>query len=99
MNKQAFLKELSQKVKVRDWCGICMIIVSAILIVNCIIQLSFKIQAGINMSTAVSIIGGADGPTSIFIAGKIGTPWGLYVITVIVVVVTLFHFLQKYKKH
>ena len=51
------------------------------------------------MSTAVSIIGGADGPTSIFIAGKIGTPWGLYVITVIVVVVTLFHFLQKYKKH
>lgn len=32
-------------------------------------------------NTAVSIIGGADGPTSIFIAGKIGNSTVLYIVT------------------
>lgn len=30
-----------------------------------------------NSATAVSIIGGADGPTSIFIAGKVGTDFSM----------------------
>ena len=32
-------------------------------------------------NTAVSIIGGADGPTSVFIAGKIGNSTVIYIIT------------------
>ena len=32
-------------------------------------------------NTAVSIIGGADGPTSIFIAGKIGNSTVIYIVT------------------
>ena len=31
-----------------------------------------------NSATAVSIIGGADGPTSIFIAGKVGTDFSMF---------------------
>lgn len=30
------------------------------------------------MLAAVSIIGGADGPTSVFLAGKLGSFWGIF---------------------
>ena len=38
-------------------------------------------------SVAVSIIGGADGPTSIFLAGKVGAGfyWGTYLIWLLVI--------------
>ncbi len=39
-------------------------------------------------NTAVSIIGGADGPTSIFIAGKIGNSTTLYIITGLCIIAT-----------
>ena len=36
------------------------------------LNLIFKINGEISLAKSVSVIGGADGPTSIFIAGKIG---------------------------
>ena len=48
-------------------------------------------------SSSIGIIGGADGPTSIFIAGKVGTPWGLYITTAVVVIVTIVYFVKKRK--
>lgn len=88
-----------EKVKVRDWYGICLIAVTVILMVNCVIQLSFQMVTGGNGNTSITIIGGADGPTSIFLAGKIGTPWGLYIITGVVVIITIFYFVKKHKKY
>ena len=38
--------------------------------------------------TAVSIIGGADGPTSVFIAGKIGNSTVIYIITGLCIIAT-----------
>jgi len=48
--------------------------------------------------TTISIIGGADGPTSIFIAGKLNWP-RMYGIAAVVVTVTVVYFLVKYWKH
>lgn len=48
-------------------------------------------------SASVGIIGGADGPTSIFIAGKIGWPVPYSAATAIVVI-TLLYFFWKHKR-
>lgn len=54
-----------------------------------------RIHTMINAS--VSIIGGADGPTSIFIAGKLNWP-RMYGIAAVIVGVTVVYFLLKYRK-
>ena len=40
-------------------------------------------------STAISVIGGADGPTSIFLAGKVGgtSSMGIYLLSLVVILV------------
>lgn len=48
---------------------------------------------------AISIIGGADGPTSIFLAGKIGPPVdGLQIALIVAVVVTVAYVVVKKRK-
>ena len=49
--------------------------------------LYFGITAKLNEQKAIAIIGGADGPTSIFIAGKIGYGSILTVIVVGVIII------------
>ena len=49
--------------------------------------LYFGITAKMNEQKAIAIIGGADGPTSIFIAGKIGYGSILTVIVVGVIII------------
>ena len=85
--------------KTRDALGICLIVMSVIMLLCCAVQLFVRIQAKISLSTAIGVIGGADGPTSIFVAGKIGTPWGLYILTAAVVVITDIYFVMKRKKN
>lgn len=46
--------------------------------------------------TTISIIGGADGPTSIFIAGKLSWP-RIYGIAAVIVAVTIVYFVVKYQ--
>ena len=48
------------------------IILAVIGIVTVAIHVIFKVNERMSAARSVSIIGGADGPTSIFIAGKIG---------------------------
>ncbi len=61
---------------------ICMIVglISALI-------LYFGITAKLNEQKAIAIIGGADGPTSIFIAGKVG--YGSIVTMIIVGVIII----------
>lgn len=48
-------------------------------------------------AVAISIIGGSDGPTSIFLAGKLGTDVsiGLIVIGIILIVLTIILWFRK----
>lgn len=41
----------------------------------------------IKENQALAVIGGADGPTAIFIAGKVGTPWYAGIIIGVVIIV------------
>lgn len=56
------------------------------------------IRAHLLMNTAVSIIGGADGPTSIFIAGKIGPSIPLCAAAGVLVLITVIYFLIRRRR-
>lgn len=60
-----------------------------------LLTIADAVRIHIMFPTAVSIIGGADGPTSIFVAGKIGRIPGLYEITAVLVLATAVYFLLK----
>lgn len=50
-------------------------------------------------ASAVSVIGGADGPTSVFIAGKISEPLNLWLIAMVcMMVITLFYVIIRGRK-
>lgn len=59
----------------------------------------------LQMETAnetISIIGGADGPTSVFLAGKITFPVRpdiLFMITILLIVITVLYFVRKTKRN
>lgn len=44
---------------------------------------------------AVSIIGGADGPTAIYVAFKTGDATSVYVVTVLMVIITAVYFVYR----
>ena len=62
------------------------------------LRMMFGDMGGILADEAISVIGGADGPTSIFVAGKISDPLALYVITGCVILITMFYFFKKFKR-
>ena len=60
-----------------------------------------KLQGEVANET-ISLIGGADGPTRVFLAGKITFPVRpdiLFVITLLLLAATAFYFMQKIKKN
>ena len=89
-----------------DWKGMILVVSSLILLlfsfapllVSLLAPLLFGMQLHIDRNSSIGIIGGADGPTSIFIAGKVGTPWGLYIATAVVVIATIMYFVKKRKR-
>ncbi len=84
--------------KNRDWRGITLLISSVILLLASMVSTFILWGFKNSVRASISIIGGADGPTSIFLAGTFGTPWGIYIGTVVVVVVTIIYFIRKHKK-
>lgn len=52
-------------------------IIGVIIVIIGIILVAFGINAKVKGAAAISIIGGADGPTSVFIAGKVGAGFAL----------------------
>ncbi len=83
-------------------------IVLVILLVILLFVLGFRYLLGVLVSfffqydgsaASVGIIGGADGPTAIFLAGKVSyTPSLLVIVTVLVLVVNIIHFVRKRHK-
>lgn len=56
------------------------------------------IRARLMMNTAISIIGGADGPTSIFIAGKVGASPHMCAVAGVLILITILYFIIRRRK-
>lgn len=73
------------------------ITLSVIGIIMAAISLVFKVNEQTSVTKSVSVIGGADGPTSIFVAGKIGgTPaiTGI-IVGIVLLAIGIFIFARK----
>lgn len=73
------------------------ITLSVIGIIMAAISLVFKVNDQKSVAKSVSVIGGADGPTSIFVAGKIGgTPaiTGI-IVGIVLLAIGIFIFARK----
>lgn len=77
-----------------DGKGKILIVVSLLLIVFCVFCFLKNWVSGLFFG----MIGGADGPTSIFIAGKISRVSLIYVLTGIVVTITVIYFVGRRKR-
>lgn len=75
--------------------GVIMLVLGVIATgIGTVSLINIKSQA----ASSVSIIGGADGPTSIFIAGKVGSPlYAAIVVGVILLIAGLLLLLKKRK--
>ncbi len=64
-----------------------------------ILALMYGISVNMKDAAAISIIGGADGPTSIFLAGKVGHSYSLVFILlgIIILLVALILFFRRRK--
>lgn len=62
-----------------------------------VIVAAIGIITKIKENQALAVIGGADGPTAIFVAGKVGTPWYAGII-IGVVIIAVGAFLISRKK-
>ena len=73
------------------------ITLSVIGIIMAAISLVFKINEQISVTKSVSVIGGADGPTSIFVAGKIGGASAItgIIVGIVLLAVGIFIFARK----
>ena len=73
------------------------ITLSVIGIIMAAISLVFKVNEQISVAKSVSVIGGADGSTSIFVAGKIGgTPAIIGIIVgIVLLAIGIFIFARK----
>ncbi|MFI3171503.1 MAG: sodium ion-translocating decarboxylase subunit beta [Eubacteriales bacterium] len=66
------------------------------LIIGLITILSLLVGCASEKATSIAIIGGADGPTSVFVAGKVRGYGTIGVIIIIVlVIVTIIYFIKK----
>lgn len=84
-----------ENMRKKDILGMFLICAS---IITAILSVISVIRQYIFMNSAISIIGGADGPTSIFIAGRIGTPRIWMVALVIILITVIYKIFRIYKK-
>ena len=94
--------------KRKDIAGILLVIVSAVMVLLSVFSffnswiISRFLTALFNLNTteasSIGIIGGADGPTAIFVASVPGDNWMILLPTVILVGVTIWYYVRKRKK-
>lgn len=92
------------------WIGTVLIILTLLcgMVSGYLIYQEYRIKSGIEklqgevVNETISLIGGADGPTRVFLAGKITFPVRpdiLFVITLLLLAATAFYFTRKIKKN
>ena len=64
-------------------------IISVIVIILGVIFVAIGVVAKVKESASIAIIGGADGPTSIFLAGRVGTGFSIGTILLGVIVIII----------
>ena len=74
------------------------ITLSVIGIIMAAINLVFKVNEQMSVAKSVSVIGGADGPTSIFLAGKVGDTSAVMGMVVGILLITAGIFMIVRKK-
>ena len=94
--------------KRRDVCGVLLVIFSAVMVLFSLFAslndwilsrvLTMLFNIGPNESASIGIIGGADGPTAIFVSSVSGDTWFVWLPTIIVVAATIWYFVRKRKK-
>lgn len=93
---QEILENAAPSEKSRDIRGIVLAVASAFLLG---VSLLTALRSGLMRlfgGNTIGIIGGADGPTAIFVTGPgVGSPLFVYLPTVLVVAVTIFYFVKK----
>lgn len=72
----------------KDVIGTILIVISAVTVLLAAIP---SIAGMIMQDVTVSVIGGADGPTSIYLAGRIGGLSGMVIVAVIMILVTIVY--------
>lgn len=80
----------------RDIPGRVLICLSALLLIFAIVD---QLQAHTRTAASISIIGGADGPTSIFLAGKISTATFLYPLAGVMILITAIYYLVRRRRN
>lgn len=92
------------------WIGTVLIILTLLcgMVSGYLMYQEYQIKSGIEKlqgevaNETISLIGGADGPTRVFLAGKITfsvRPDILFVITLLLLAATAFYFMRKIKKN
>lgn len=73
------------------------LVVIAVLAKACgwVLPMSFSTSS---TGTSIGIIGGADGPTSIFVAGKVGEPIALYALAATMITMTIIYKVYRRNK-
>lgn len=82
-----------ENVRQKDIPGIVLITLSVISVLASIV--SFIRKRLLYGAASVAIIGGADGPTSIFLAGKIGDSPRMYAVAGMLIFITILYFIIK----
>lgn len=96
----------ADKLKHRDWMLIGLVTVDVILVGVNLWQVFLKKAMGVTLisgsgsGTSISIIGGADGPTNIFVAARL-SPWqnGWLILMICALVATVIYFIIKKRKN
>ena len=67
-------------------------------VIGCVLVI-FGINMKIKENASVAVIGGADGPTAIFLAGKVGNGTIMGIIAIGIVLVAAALYIYKKRKH
>ena len=93
------LTRLAEQFRKKDPVLIILVLASVLLAAASLYSLWERtIRLSVSLDSSVAIIGGADGPTSIFLAGRIAPPVPLYVITIGVIGAAVIYYIVRRRR-
>jgi Na+-transporting methylmalonyl-CoA/oxaloacetate decarboxylase beta subunit len=85
-----------EKDKMKKIIGIVLLSIGVISVLAGLAGIVTLLRANANSVPDIAIIGGADGPTAVFLAGKIGMPWfGTIIAGVVLTIIGIILFKKE----